>query len=105
MKKEKAIQVSGNFVRSHVLTQSGKLYHMGDDYYIMRGCVKSLSPCLVDQKWFNNKNIIQICCGFSHTMVLTQQGNVYSWGNNHHGVISSDSFASHSIPQKKRFQR
>jgi hypothetical protein len=37
----------------------------------------------------SNKQIIDICCGKAHTLVLTNYGNVYAWGLNSCGQIGN----------------
>lgn len=37
-------------------------------------------------KLINETNkILNICCGSEHTLALSENGNVYSWGNNAYG--------------------
>lgn len=38
-------------------------------------------------KEFNDKNIIQISCGDSHTAALSEYGAVYIWGNNKNNML------------------
>jgi len=38
-------------------------------------------------QYLSEKQIIDICCGEYHTIVLTISGEVYSWGNNESGQI------------------
>ncbi|CAC5371355.1 ALS2 [Mytilus coruscus] len=42
-----------------------------------------LNPTIV--KAMSNKRITKLCCGTSHTMALTANSQVYSWGNNASG--------------------
>ena len=46
------------------------------------------------------KDIIQVCCGYSHTFALSKSGALYSWGYAKHGVLgihSNSSFLSSPI--------
>jgi alpha-tubulin suppressor-like RCC1 family protein len=38
-------------------------------------------------KYLSDKQIIDICCGFRHSLVLTNSGEVYAWGRNIEGQI------------------
>lgn len=38
-------------------------------------------------KAMSNKRVVKICCGTSHTMALTANSQVYSWGNNGEGQL------------------
>ena len=31
--------------------------------------------------------IKEVCCGYAHTLAITINGNVYSWGNNQQGQL------------------
>ena len=34
-----------------------------------------------------NELIKEVCCGYSHTMVVNQYGQLFSWGNNENGQL------------------
>ena len=36
-----------------------------------------------------NKRAVQIACGQSHTVALTSEGDVYTWGSNRHGQLGT----------------
>ena len=44
---------------------------------------------IVELKKFNEK-IIQINCGYKHTVCLSDKGKIYSWGNNSHGQLGRE---------------
>ena len=41
-------------------------------------------PFLIDSSYFQNEKIISAACGSSHTLILTESGDVYSFGSNTH---------------------
>ncbi len=45
---------------------------------------------LVLYKYLSDKQIIDICCGRYHSLVLTNSGEVYSWGRNEDGQIGME---------------
>jgi RCC1 and BTB domain-containing protein len=52
-------------------------------------------------EYLSNKQIIDICCGESHSLALTSSGEVYAWGWNNWGQIGDRSdYIYHSIPIK-----
>jgi alpha-tubulin suppressor-like RCC1 family protein len=40
-----------------------------------------------------------VCCGKSHTLLLTQGGIVWSWGANRRGQLGHGTFQSSSVPR------
>lgn len=59
------------------------MYMFGSDYY---GCigvegmlgVEVLEPVLLG--FFEERPVRQVSCGDNHVVVLTQKGDIYSWG-------------------------
>jgi alpha-tubulin suppressor-like RCC1 family protein len=51
-------------------------------------------------EYLNDKQIIDICCGFNHSLVLTNSGELYAWGGNWYGQIGNGNFDNQSIPIK-----
>jgi len=65
-----------------VLTKDGKVYSFGcnDEKALGRPTSEQeeeQEPCIVELP----KNIVQISCGDSHSAALSQDGEVYIWGN------------------------
>jgi hypothetical protein len=49
-------------------------------------------------------NIIDICCGTSHSMALTSSGDIYAWGSNKYGQIGDGSDINcQPIPKKMKY--
>ena len=110
MQKEKVIQVCGGSGHTLALTQRGHVYSMGCNNYgqLGLGADHQLSnnnndrktPFQIDPVHFDYEKIIQICCGYFYSMALTQNGNVYSWGNNAHGQLGQGNVSSQNAPKK-----
>jgi len=94
IRKKKVIQVS--CMRSHtlVLLQDGSVYSMGDDSHselglgsimVINGRKRAKTPHKIDPNYFNYEKVIQVSAGIYYSMVLTQSGSVYAWGDSHHG--------------------
>ena len=41
-------------------------------------------------KFFKNKPIMQVSCGGYHTMVITRNYEVYSWGSGYYGELGNN---------------
>ncbi|XP_066280526.1 serine/threonine-protein kinase Nek9-like isoform X2 [Branchiostoma lanceolatum] len=88
------------------LTEEGKVYACGSDYW---GCLggeneqgdEVMIP--IEVEFFSGRPVAQISCGDAHIVVLTREQEVYSWGCGEFGRLglgSEDDFAS---PQKVEF--
>jgi alpha-tubulin suppressor-like RCC1 family protein len=47
----------------------------------------SITPKELKCQYFENDNIISAACGDRHTVVVTEKGLVYSWGQNFNGLF------------------
>ena len=70
------------------LTNDNNLYSWGRNNHgqLGIGTVKEnrfYEPQLVE--FFNEKEIVQVCCGERHSLILTNDGMVYGWGDNYYG--------------------
>lgn len=67
-----------------------QMYMFGSDYY---GCIgvenemgmEVLEPVLLE--FFEERPVRQVSCGDNHVVVLTQRGDIYSWGCGEHGEL------------------
>lgn len=65
------------------------MYMFGSDYY---GCIgvegelgqEILEPVLLE--FFEERLVRQVSCGDNHVVVLTQCGDIYSWGCGEYGT-------------------
>jgi len=109
-----------------VVTQDGKVITMGsEDYGKLGHTPKELSdeekraeqeryrkagyrPGLAQHKAaidtvkgeIENKNVVQVACGYQHTVCLTEQGEVYSWGRGRSGALGHGSTEDVAMPKK-----
>jgi hypothetical protein len=51
-------------------------------------------------QYLSDKQIIDICCGVDHSLVLTNSGEVYAWGQNRRAQIGDERNHNHSTPIK-----
>lgn len=69
------------------LTQDGKIFSFGDNYHGQLGRsphsrYDAIYPGLVEGPWGNRK-IKQVSCGTYETLAVTEDGQLYGWGNNY----------------------
>ncbi|XP_028398483.1 serine/threonine-protein kinase Nek9-like isoform X3 [Dendronephthya gigantea] len=84
------------------LTDEGKLYMFGSDYYGCLGCDQKFGeevcqPTIVE--YFMKDSIKQISCGDCHVVALADSG-VYSWGCGEQGRLGVGSEEDYATPQK-----
>lgn len=82
------------------ITDEDQMYMFGSDYY---GCIgvesalgmEVLKPVLL--KFFEERPVRQVSCGDNHVVVLTHNGDIYSWGCGEYGRLGlecEDDFSS-----------
>lgn len=103
--------IACGFNFSVVITDEDKLYSWGNNEYGQLGLERTFSetPCTSEQsealtreelekiKSFNvfpceiitlsNKNIYKVACGKEHTLALSKDGKLYTWGRNNYGQL------------------
>ena len=92
------ISIGGALGSHHVIAidNQGKVYTWGANSIGQLGkgttddsnvpiCISDISGNIL-----NGKNIVEISAGGNHTVVLDDQGKVYTWGNNSHGQLGNE---------------
>ncbi|GAB1867665.1 RCC1 and BTB domain-containing protein 1-like isoform X1 [Camponotus japonicus] len=71
------------------LSNDGQLYSWGINDYgqlgINSNIYKTCEPCLITS--FIDVTIVKVVCGSTHSLVLTSEGKIYSWGSNDKGQL------------------
>lgn len=78
-------QVAGGFHHSMLLTEDGKVYSWGRGDYGQLGHgntenVTEPKSIEVFENLPSDNRVIQISCGDNHSIAVTEQGDVYTWG-------------------------
>jgi hypothetical protein len=91
---------SGGF-HSLVLTRSGEVYAWGSNYRGQIGCGDDFYESIPTKvKALNDIKIKMISCGYHHSMVLTENGCVYSWGYNEFGQLGLGNTINSNTPKQ-----
>ena len=57
----------------------------------------------VPQKLINIPPVVAVECGFGHTLIITNDDNLWSWGRNRNGQLCFGDAEDRLIPQKTSF--
>lgn len=97
-KRPKQIACGG--FHSAVVTEDGKMYTFGGGEHGQLGHgdkVNKVKPTLVQA--LEGVVLQQITCGWSHSVALTTNGEVFTWGNGDHGKLGHGNGKKVSTPQ------
>lgn len=102
--KEKIKFINGCSHNSYfVITENNNVYSWGKNKFGQLGlghCETQVLPKLVRPKTYNNEKAVKICCGNYCSLLLTDQGNLFSCGYGYNGELG---IRSHRV--KKSYKR
>ncbi|KAM3570285.1 hypothetical protein VYU27_007655 [Nannochloropsis oceanica] len=93
-------QVACGGFHSACVTEEGDVLTFGGGEHGQLGHgdkTNRMSPCVV--KALEGKSIIQATCGWSHTVALTMDGKVYTFGNGDHGKLGHGDSSKATTPR------
>jgi alpha-tubulin suppressor-like RCC1 family protein len=100
-----------------LVTESGSIYTWGQNLYHKLGHLPEPQQTLPKRRTspkttYENikfgkvefeEKIKSVKCGFNHTLSLSEEGEVYSWGLGKEGALGHSSFENIKLPQKIEF--
>ena len=100
---ESTTLLSNNFEHAIVVTDNDIIYAWGDNEYGQLGDDSNIfrkTPVNITSSFTFNalETIIQVDTGETHSIVLTSDNRVFTWGNNTYGQLGNNTTTSSSIP-------
>jgi E3 ubiquitin-protein ligase HERC2 len=86
----RCVCVSAGELHSAVVTSDGDVYTWGDGFCGQLGHgdkSPQTSPVQVNKGGLDDECVSHISCGARHTLAVTEDGEVFSWGFGHFGVL------------------
>jgi len=96
---DEIFMINGGEFHNAILTANSKLYMFGKNSNGQLGLGDTLctfSPSLLQLP--NNRKVIKVACGGEHTLALTEEGNLFSWGLNIFGQLGLAHFSFKNTP-------
>ncbi|XP_021683072.2 ultraviolet-B receptor UVR8 isoform X2 [Hevea brasiliensis] len=92
-------QISGGWRHTMAVTSDGRLYGWGWNKFGQVGVGDNVDHCSpVQVKFPNEQKVIQIACGWRHTLAVTEQQNVFSWGRGTNGQLGHGESVDRNVP-------
>uniref|UniRef100_A0A5B7BRW3 Putative ultraviolet-B receptor UVR8 n=1 Tax=Davidia involucrata TaxID=16924 RepID=A0A5B7BRW3_DAVIN len=93
-------QISGGWRHTMALTSDGKLYGWGWNKFGQVGVGDNVDHCSpVQVKFPRDQKVVQISCGWRHTLAVTERNNVFSWGRGTNGQLGHGESIDRNIPK------
>ncbi|XP_071723330.1 ultraviolet-B receptor UVR8-like [Rutidosis leptorrhynchoides] len=92
-------EISGGWRHTMALTSDGKLYGWGWNKFGQVGVGDNVDHCSpVQVKFPRDQRVVQISCGWRHTLAVTERQNVFSWGRGTNGQLGLGESKDRNIP-------
>ncbi|KAI9114413.1 hypothetical protein K1719_014641 [Acacia pycnantha] len=92
-------QISGGWRHSMAITSGGQLYGWGWNKFGQVGVGDNVDHCSpVPVKFPLDQKVVQISCGWRHTVAVTDRQNVYSWGRGTNGQLGNGETVDSNVP-------
>ncbi|EOA13376.1 hypothetical protein CARUB_v10026414mg [Capsella rubella] len=93
-------QISGGWRHTMALTSDGKLYGWGWNKFGQVGVGNNLDQCSPVQVRFpDDQKVIQVSCGWRHTLAVTERNNVFAWGRGTNGQLGIGESVDRNFPK------
>jgi len=97
------VNIFGNAYHFLGIDEQGRLWTWGDNANGKLGINSTSSktyPVLVNTSYYGNKKVIDADAGKQHSLFVTDDGSVYSMGNNSEGQLGTGDTANSLVPVK-----
>ncbi|XP_047338143.1 ultraviolet-B receptor UVR8-like [Impatiens glandulifera] len=92
--------ISGGWRHTMALTSDGELYGWGWNKFGQVGVGDNDDHCSpVQVKFPQEQKVVQISCGWRHTLAVTERNNVFSWGRGTNGQLGLGECVDRNIPK------
>ncbi|PKA54527.1 Ultraviolet-B receptor UVR8 [Apostasia shenzhenica] len=93
-------QISGGWRHTMALTSDGRLYGWGWNKFGQIGVGDNSDHCSPIQiKFPQDQKVIQVSCGWRHTLAITERKNIFSWGRGTNGQLGHGDALDRSEPK------
>ena len=101
LKSHKIAKLSLGNYHAAAITEHGVLFSWGRGNSGQLGCGNQLNEDSVKPvNALANNKVVDVQCGESHTVALTAEGDVYTWGGGSMGQLGLGDFLRQSLPIK-----
>ncbi|KAM7529011.1 hypothetical protein LguiB_032421 [Lonicera macranthoides] len=92
-------QISGGWRHTMALSSEGKLYGWGWNKFGQVGVGDNVDHCSpMEVKFPQEQKVVQISCGWRHTLAVTERNNVFSWGRGTNGQLGNKESMDRNTP-------
>ncbi|KAL1539021.1 Ultraviolet-B receptor uvr8 [Salvia divinorum] len=93
-------QISGGWRHTMAATTDGKLYGWGWNKFGQVGVGNNTDHCSpVQVKFPLSQKVVNISCGWRHTLAVTDRQNVFSWGRGTNGQLGHGDAVDRNVPK------
>ncbi|KAE8810905.1 ultraviolet-B receptor UVR8-like [Hordeum vulgare] len=93
-------QISGGWRHTMAVAEDGKLYGWGWNKFGQVGVEDNVDHCSpVEVNFPDEQKIVQVACGWRHTLALTENKNIFSWGRGASGQLGHGEIIDRNTPK------
>ncbi|XP_019882586.2 uncharacterized protein LOC105249500 isoform X2 [Camponotus floridanus] len=100
LENKNVVYIACDLLCNIVITDKNEIYSWGEnDRNKMRNNASHCCPLRIiicSTIW---DKIVKVTCGYDHTLVLTNKGDIYAWGSNHFGQIGQYDYYFIKFPE------